>query len=98
MKSTWSPRRRTLPEPVRERELRVAAQTLRQQIQRLLDVARAHEDVEVLHEAADAEIALERVAAAHEEIDVGRAQLAEHAAIKPQSFHAGGCILARRAW
>src|SRR5207253_10960216 len=87
-----------LAEPVRERELGVAAEALPEKVERLLDVAGAHEQVEILDQTADAQIALERVAAADEEIDAGHAQLPEHAAVEPKRLRRRGGALAWRVW
>src|SRR5690349_8081046 len=57
-----------LAEPVRERQVGFAARR-RQRREHAVDVARMDEDVEVLRVARDAGVALERVGAAHEEVD-----------------------------
>src|SRR5216683_1972298 len=61
-----------LGEPVRERDLRLVAQTLLDEAEGAGHVALADEQVEILHRAADPEIALQRVPAAHQELDAGR--------------------------
>ena len=78
-----------LAEPVREGQLGVAAQLLTQMVKRFLDVGAAHEEVEVLHEPPDAQVALERVPAAHQEVDVRRAQRLQDAPIEAKG--ARGC-------
>ena len=74
---------RDLAQPVREAELRVALEGPGEVIEGLLDVAGAQKKVEVLHRPPDAQVALERVAAADEKVDAGCAQLAEDPSIEP---------------
>src|SRR5687768_13960636 len=59
-----------LAEPVGERQLRLAAGG-GEDVEHPLDVARMHEDVEVLRVPRDARVALERVGAAHEKRHLG---------------------------
>src|SRR5207248_682406 len=70
-----------LAEPVRERQLRLAARR-RQRLEHAVDVARMDEDVEVLRVARDARVALERVGAADKELDAGLVQQAHGAQVE----------------
>src|SRR4029078_11025909 len=69
---------RDLGQPVRERDLTAVPEPLLAEPQPGRHVPPAHEEVEVLHRAPDPEIALQRVATAHQELDAGRVQLSDH--------------------
>src|SRR6267378_1379294 len=73
-----------LAEPVRKRQLRLAPRR-GQRRQHALDVARVHEDVEVLRVARDPRVALEGVGATDEELEAGLVQQAHRAQVEVAS-------------
>ena len=87
-----------LAEPVREGELGVASEVLAEVLERLLDVVGAEKQIEVLHEPTDAQIALERVAAADEEVVACLGELPQDTTIELERARTRGSDLAPWPW
>src|SRR5260370_5802026 len=74
-----------LAEPVRKRQLRLAPRR-GQRRQHPIDIARVHEDVEVLRVARDPRVALEGVSPTDEELEARLIQQAHRAQVEGASF------------
>src|SRR5262245_45352770 len=72
-----------LGKPVRKRQLRSVAQLLLDQREGGGNVTLAHEQVQILHGAADSQVALQRVAPADQEVDTSPIELGQHGRVEP---------------